>query len=177
MEEVVARTSAETGKFDPASDADPADGLAGWVLPGLDFPTFRIAQIGKILDRATLRQMGEQGELSYPEWRVLARLATNPDSTVGQIADRAWVDRAEVSRAAAALEARGLTRRKRNPQDARTPLLSCTAEGIDVYHRVLEQRQAFHRKLVANLSEEESRLFDAILMKIAREAVKLASRS
>jgi len=172
----VARSSADPDKLAGPPAGGPADELSGWVLPGLDFPTFRIAQIGKILDRTTLRQMSEQGEITYPEWRVLARLATNPDSTVGEIADRAWVDRAEVSRAATALEARGLTKRKPNPLDARTPLLSCTDEGSRLYQRVLKQRQAFHRQLVASLSEDEIRTFDTILMKIARQAVKLANR-
>ena len=174
---MVGRSSADRDKADPAPGLDAEDDLSGWVVPGLDFPTFRIAQIGKILDRTTLRQMSEQGELSYPEWRVLGRLATHPGTTVGQIADLAWVDRAEVSRAAAALEARGLTRREPNPQDARTPMLSCTDRGLKLYQRVLKQRQAFHRQLVAHLSAEESRTLDTILMKIAREAVKLASRS
>ncbi len=173
MDQIIGQSRAGSGTAEPDARSDD---LSGWVVPGLDFPTFRIAQIGKILDRATIRQMSELGELSYPEWRVLARLATHSGSTVGQIADLAWVDRAEVSRAAAALEARGLTSRKPNPLDARTPLLSCTAEGTKLYERVLKQRQVFHRQLVADLSEEELHTFDTILMKIAREAVKLAGR-
>jgi DNA-binding MarR family transcriptional regulator len=149
--------------------------LTGWVVPQLDYPTFRIALVAKVIDRMTIRRMNERGEMTFAEWRVLARLAINPDSTVGQIADLAWVDRAEVSRAVMALEKRGLTTRKDNPHDARTPLLSCTEEGLRSYERNLKVRQEFHEQLVSDLTAEESAMLDRILKRIATRVVELNS--
>lgn len=161
----------------PPEDEDdlrPEANLPGWVVPDLDFATFRITLIAKVMDRLTIRQMNAAGDASLAEWRVLARLATSPDSTVGRIADLAWVDRAEVSRAAAALEQRGLTRRKPNPRDARTPLLSCTAKGLRLYRKMLADRQAFHQALMGDLTPDEREQLDALLTKVARRVVVLA---
>lgn len=149
--------------------------LPGWVVPELDYPTFRITLIAKVMDRLTLRRLAETGELTLAQWRVLARLAANPGSTVGQIADLAWVDRAEVSRAVAALEKRGLTTRVNNPADARTPLLSCTAAGLEQYRKVLADRQAFHEQLMSDLSEDELGQLDDLLVRIAHRVVDLGA--
>ena len=102
-------------------------------------------------------------------------VASPPALTVRQIADLAWVDRAEVSRAAMALEGRGLTTRKANPQDARTPLLSCTPKGLEVYETYLRDRQKFHEELTADLSGEEREMLDRILKRIAQRVVRLNS--
>lgn len=141
--------------------------LSGWTVPELDYPTFRVTLIAKVMDRLTLRYMNEGKEMNLAEWRVLARLATSPGATVGQIADLAWVDRSEVSRAAAALEQRGLTTRHPNPQDARTPLLYCTKSGMRLYKVKLRQRQAFHEQLISDLDADERRQLDTLLAKIA----------
>ena len=152
----------------PPIDDDPAlpDGL---IVPDLDYPTVRLSLVAKLMDRLTLRQLADRGQATYAEWRVLSRLASLPDGgTVGQIADLAWVDRAEVSRAAAALERRGLASRSDNQEDRRKPVLHITEQGRDVYHPLARDRGAFHAALVADLSEAERRTLDRLLGKIAR---------
>ena len=89
---------------------------AVWSIHRLDFPTFRIGLIAKIMDRMTIRQLLDQDSLSYAEWRVLARLAAMPDGgTVVQIAELAWVDPGEVSRAVSSLERKKLLARRKSP--------------------------------------------------------------
>ena len=105
---------------------------------------------------------------TYPEWRVLSRLGvTVGGATVKQIAEVAWVDRAEVSRAVASLEARGLASRLDNPQDRRAPIHFLTKAGLQHYRRVLEMRSAFHEEVIADLDEEEREALDRILSKLA----------
>ena len=141
----------------------------GWVLPDLDYPTFRLSLVAKVMDRLTLRRLARRGDTSLAEWRVLSRLATMPTgATVGQIADIAWVDRAEVSRAAAALERRGLTARRVNPQDRRTPILSLTDAGRDRYAAMAQARGAFHASLLVDLNQAERDTLDRLLARIAR---------
>ena len=148
--------------------------INGWVMPGLDFPTFRLTLLSKLMDRKTLRQLGERAQFSYPEWRVVARLGrTVGGSTVGQIADQAWVDRAEVSRAIASLERRGLAARLDNPQDRRAPIHCLTKAGLQLYRRVIEIRATFHKDLVSDLSAEECEMLDELLLKLARRLQKL----
>lgn len=148
--------------------------ILGWVMPGLDFVTFRLGLLSKLMDRKTMRQLSDRTECTYPEWRVLARLgAVVGGSTVGQIAESAWVDRAEVSRAAASLERRGLATRLENPQDRRAPIHCLTKDGLKIYRRMLDIRKAFHSDLVADLTPEELELFDMVLLKLARKVQAL----
>jgi len=163
-----------TGEGDSDVDAsvDPAM-LEGWILPDLDYSTFRLALVAKVMDRLTLRRLSERGETTYAEWRVISRLATMPDGgTVGRIADLAWVDRAEVSRAATALEERGLTARRENPEDRRKPILYLTEAGRAAYIPMARDRGAFHASLVVDLSEEERKTLDRLLAKLAQRIVK-----
>lgn len=141
--------------------------LPGWHLDHLNYPTFRMTLLVKIMGRLTIRQFAEHGDLNYAEWRVLGRLAEMPQgATVGQIADMAWVDRAEVSRAAGALEARGYVSRRENPLDRRAPLLSIAEPGRASYMAALEPRRVFHEALLEDLSPQERAQFDQILLKV-----------
>ncbi len=130
--------------------------------------------MAKAIDRLTLRMLADACNLTIAEWRVLSRLAPIEGATVRQIAEMAWVDRAEVSRAATALEARGLVGRRDNPQDGRAPILFVTAEGRAEYERLLPIRASFHRGLAEDLTESERETLDALLGRIARKLGKLA---
>lgn len=155
--------------IDASSGTSSPGDLPGWILPSLDYATFRLTLVSKAMDRFSLRQFADHG-LTYAEWRVLSRLASVPaGATVGQIADMAWVDRAEVSRAAATLEKRGLTARRENPDDRRTPILHITQAGMELYSPMLADRCAFHDTLMAGLTEREKEEFDRILSKIAHQ--------
>jgi len=141
--------------------------LPGWNLEQMDYSTFRMTLIVKIMDRLTNRQFSQFDDLSYAEWRVLGRLSSLKDGgTVGQLAELAWVDRAEVSRSAASLESKGYSGRKRNSQDKRTPILFITDDGRQRYQSILAERQAFHRFLMSDLSEEECTMLDDMLARI-----------
>jgi len=157
-------TSATTNS---AASHDSAD-LTGWVFPKLDYGTFRLTLLSKAMDRFSVRQLADH-DITYAEWRVLSRLASLPEGgTVGQIANLAWVDRAEVSRAFASLEKRGFTARRENPDDGRTPILHITQAGMEHYRPLLEQRALFHDTPVQDLSDRERADLDHILGKIAR---------
>ncbi len=146
-----------------------SDVLPGWTVADLDYPTFRITLLAKIMARVTTRRLAERGDLTYAEWRLLSRLAAfgADGGTVGQVADLAWVDRAEVSRAAVALEARGLTGRRINPADRRTPILHLTDEGRRHYEDAMRERADFHDVLLADLSDADRATLDEMLGRIA----------
>jgi DNA-binding MarR family transcriptional regulator len=171
-DDVAGRSKAvRSSKMDQAERANEVF-LNGWRLKDLDYPTFRLSLVAKVMDRLTLRHLAETGTFTFAEWRVLSRLATLPDgATVGQIADLAWVDRAEVSRAASALEEKGLTARRTNEQDRRKPILYLTEAGKKQHVPMAEDRSAFHAALVADLSADEREELDRLLGKIAQRLV------
>ena len=148
--------------------------ISGWTYPGLDYSTFRLSLVAKAIDRLTLKMLAENCDLTIAEWRVLSRLAPISGASVREVSQMAWVDRAEVSRAAASLEARGLTSRRANPSDGRSPILFATEEGLALYRRLLPIRSEFHRRLAADLTDAERDLLDGLLLKIARKVARLA---
>lgn len=155
-------------------DVSRIEGFEHWKLPNLDFPSFRLSLVAKIMDRLSFRQLAGIGDLSFPEWRVLSRLAIAKGGlTVRQISELAWVDRAEVSRAAAALEARGLTARRENPRDRRTPILYATSEGLALHGPVMRTRRRFHAAVTADLNDAERRQLDELLVKLARRLLRM----
>ncbi|MBL8552154.1 MAG: MarR family transcriptional regulator [Hyphomonadaceae bacterium] len=130
--------------------------------------------MAKAIDRLTLKMLSENCDLTIAEWRVLSRLAPIKGATVREISQMAWVDRAEVSRAASALEARGLTSRRPNPTDGRSPVLFITADGVKLYRKLLPIRAEFHRSLTADLTDAERGLLDDLLYRIALKVAGLA---
>jgi DNA-binding MarR family transcriptional regulator len=157
-----------------AGDEARAQSLPGWTVDQLDYPTFRVTLLAKVIDRLTIRHLAELDDLAYAEWRVLARLAAMPDGgTVGQVAEQAWVDRAEVSRAAGALERKGLTGRRDNPQDRRSPILFLTDRGQQRYRTTVRWRGAFHDSLLTDLSMEDRAILDELLGRIGGRLMDL----
>jgi DNA-binding MarR family transcriptional regulator len=148
--------------------------LPGWTIDQLDYPTFRVALLAKVMDRLTIRHLAEVEDLTYAEWRVLARLAAMPEGgTVGQVAELAWVDRAEVSRAGGALERKRFVARRDNPLDRRTPILFLTAKGRKHYQATIRSRSLFHESLLSDLSTKERALLDELLGRIGGRLFEL----
>jgi DNA-binding MarR family transcriptional regulator len=156
---------------DPAP-ADRGD-VRGWDNPGLNFPTFHLILVAKAIDRLSIKDLSENSDLTIAEWRVLSRLGPTDGQTVRQISEAAWVDRAEVSRAAASLEAQGLTSRRVNPADRRSPILFVTEQGRALYDQLLVSRADFHSRLSSGLAGAEYAMLDHLLLQVARRVTAL----
>jgi DNA-binding MarR family transcriptional regulator len=114
--------------------------------------------------------------MSGAEWRVLAQLAMSSPSSVRELAEQAWVDRAEVSRASASLVRRGYVRRLSNPRDRRGPLLASTSAGNELFRRIRPRRAAFHRSLTARLQSSQLAALEQGLLALARACLTEISR-
>ncbi len=144
---------------------------AAWSIGGTTYLPYRITLLAKLLDRCTTRLLAAGSELSVAEWRVLAQLVRDSPSSVRQLAEHAWVDRAEVSRAAASLERRGLVERRENAKDRRSPLLYCTAAGEALFHKIAPQRSEFHSTLTSLLPEGQVDELENALLILAKHCV------
>jgi DNA-binding MarR family transcriptional regulator len=144
---------------------------AAWRVGGRDYLPYRITLLAKLLDRCTTRLLQASSGLSVAEWRALAQLALHSPASVRQLAEQAWVDRAEVSRAAASLERRGLVERRENLKDRRSPLLYCSERGLALFHRVAPSRNEFHRSMTGLLSHDQIEEMEAALLTLAKHCV------
>ena len=139
-----------------------------------DLLTYRISILAKLLDRRTAAMLGREFGLKVAEWRVLAQLSVAPTRTVRWLATEMRVDRAEVSRAAATLIARGLVRRMADPSDARSALFCATDDGRALYGRIMPRRVEQHAALVRSLGGEAGhddlrRALDALIASLSAE--------
>jgi DNA-binding MarR family transcriptional regulator len=161
---------------DPQAGPDDLEGLGkaarAWRLGGRDYLPYRITLLAKLLDRWNTRLLQAGSGLSVAEWRVLAQLAIASPASVRQLAEQAFVDRAEVSRAAASLERRGFVERQDNPKDRRSPLLFCTERGLALARRVSAQRREFHKGLTDLLSPEQIEALDSAMVILARRCIE-----
>ena len=157
-------TSGECG--DPAALLDERS--PHWSLCGADYLPYRISLLARLLDRRTTRMLAQEFRMSVAEWRVLAQLAMSSPSSVRDLAEQAWVDRAEVSRASASLVRRGYVRRLSNPEDRRGPLLASTSAGNALFRRIRPRRAAFHRSLTARLGRSQLAALERALLALAR---------
>jgi DNA-binding MarR family transcriptional regulator len=139
-----------------------------WTLGGADYLPYKISLVAKLLDRRTTRMLADEFDLSVAEWRVLAQLAMVESSSVRDLAEKAWVDRAEVSRATASLVRRGYVKRHDNPEDRRGPLLSATKSGQALFRRIRPRRAAFHRSLTGRLERSHVAALEKALLTLAQ---------
>jgi len=144
---------------------------AAWHIGGPDFLPYRLLLVAKLLDRCTTRLLGSQFGLTVAEWRVLAQLSMDSPSTARRLAERAWVDRAEVSRAVSSLIAKGYVSRRDNPSDRRSAILSITRSGQALNDRVRPNRSAFHAALTGQLNPEDKESMDKVLVEFARHCL------
>ena len=161
-----AKSSAE-----PLSPEALGEVAAAWRIGGGDYLPYRVTLLAKLLDRCTTRLLQASSGLSVAEWRVLAQLALSSPASVRQLAEQAWVDRAEVSRAAASLERRGFVDRRENLKDRRSPLLYCSEKGYALYQRVAPSRLDFHKTLTHLLSPERIGEMEAAMLTLAKYCV------
>ena len=103
--------------------------------------------IGLLLRR--LRQVQPDGELSLPQTSALARLDRSGPATSSALAKEEQISAQSMGATLAALEARGLVERHRDPDDGRRAVLSLTEAGQQVLR---DKRSARVARLAQALS-------------------------
>src|SRR5690606_35235072 len=139
-----------------------------WQIGGPDFLPYRLLLVSKLLDRCTTRLLGTQFSLTVAEWRVLAQLSMDSPSTARRLAERAWVDRAEVSRAVSALIEKGCVSRRDNRHDRPRATRSIPKTGQALHDKIRPQRSAFYGALPSRLTPEDKASVDRALEEFAR---------
>jgi DNA-binding MarR family transcriptional regulator len=125
--------------------------------------SFQVSVLAKLLDRRLARLVVDRFDLTVAEYRVLAQVMLYPRSTVRAIAERTYVDKAQVSRAAAALEAEAFITRDMLDHDRRSPVFTVTRTGRALLNRLIPLRQAQEAELAAGLSPAELDVLRTVL--------------
>lgn len=116
---------------------------------------FLLCTMGSRIDVLAERHLRKALDVSLMEWRVLAVLAVEPSASPGRIISVSGVHKAAVSRAANALEQRGLLKRVPAPNHGLRTHLFLTAAGRALYRRGIVQREVEEDRLLKGLSEKQ----------------------
>ncbi len=94
-----------------------------------DLVAVRIVRISEVLTRLATQAIGSRVGLRNTDLRLMNLLDGYQGVTVNEIARRAHVDKAWVSRSLRELEKNGLVTRKRNMKDSRLTVVDLSAKG------------------------------------------------
>lgn len=115
----------------------------------------RVTVLSKLMNRVAGRFLAREFRLTIAEWWLLGQLDQHSPRTLRWLADATFTDKAQMSRAAAALVQRGYVQRRTDPADARSVLFSITTQGKSVSEASGAARRDVDRKLLSLLSNDE----------------------
>ncbi len=137
------------------------------------FIPFRLSVLSNQVSRAVARIYARRFRLKLPEWRVLAILGVHHELTASQICEITAMDKVAISRAVTRLIAMGRVTSIIDPADARRALLSLTAEGLDIYQRIVPMARAVEARLLEQLTESERALLHDLFDRLGASAREL----
>ncbi len=109
------------------------------------------------------------------EWRVIALLAAHGAMSPSELAQRAQLERARVSRLVTGLAGKGLLARIGDTEDKRRATVRLTAAGQALYDELLPRSIQFNREVLSALDPEELRSFESALDKLTAQATRIAA--
>jgi DNA-binding MarR family transcriptional regulator len=142
-----------------------------WRVNGAQNLALHLAILGRLIDRCMVKQLAEYG-LNVAQWRAIALLSLSPRSTFRELADYAWLDRGDLSRALGKLESQGLIRRSPNPADRRSSFLALTAKGRKVYTGFSGEWRSFEKECDRLFTSAERALVNDGLERLAGQCLE-----
>lgn len=134
--------------------------------PISEYLSFKISVLYRLMVRRSARFLNSSYDLSVAEWWTIGQLAVHPQCTVSELVDTTQNDKAQVSRSATNLIAKGYVEKQDNPLDKRSSLLSLTQAGRDLYEQVIPVRQKTQNLLLEQLTEEEREVTERAIKKM-----------
>ena len=148
----------------------------GAVLRLWEFVPYRLAVLADLVSRSVAQLYADRFALSRPEWRVLAALGELGAIAAKDVAPHSALDKMAVSRAVAALEAKGCLTREDDPADRRNKTLLLTAHGRALYEKIVPLALAREAYLLEALSVADRAALERILTALQARAAELVGR-
>lgn len=140
-----------------------------------EFLPYRLSVASNAVSDRIAQSYRRRFGLKIAEWRLIAILAEQDQSTPQALGERTRMDKITVSRAGAALVERGLVASTRNPRDGRSQLLSLTPEGAALYREIAPAALAFEHELLSDFTPEEKAGLHRLLRRLEAAAVAAAT--
>jgi len=134
---------------DSQPDAGPGPGDAEALGPQELGAYFVLMEAVSLLQHQVEQQLRAEGDISYVQFQLLARLASaHGPLTMTELADGVVYSRSGLTYQAGLLERAGLITRAPSPDDDRSTLVTITGTGFDLFGRVLPGHVQVCRRLL-----------------------------
>ena len=147
-----------------------------WRVNGTPNLALHLAILGRLVDRCMVRHLAAFG-LNIAQWRAMALLSLQKSSTFGDLAEYAWLDRGDLSRALRKLEAAGFVQRTPHPDDRHRSFLALTPKGRQCCSGFRAEWRKFERELDTLLSAKELRSLNTRLERLAGQCLHYMAES
>ena len=126
------------------------------------FLPYRLSVLASIVSEG-LAKAYERFDIGVPEWRVIATVGEFGAVTSKGIAQHAHMNKVQVARAAASLEARGLIRRIPNRDDLREHHVAFTPAGARTYRAIATLAETYATQLKADITKADLAALDRVI--------------
>lgn len=150
--------------------------LRYWAMNLEQFLPYRVAVLAEALSQCVGQVYRERFGLSRDEWRVLAALADGGSHRMVDIAARSTLEKMQVSRAAARMDAAGLLDKLPDPDDGRGWLLRLKPAGRALYAKLVPMVRSREAFLLDALTPEDRAVLDRALTQLGQRAAQLLSQ-
>lgn len=140
------------------------------------FLPYRLNVLAEAVSQSLARLYSARYGIGIPEWRVLAALGEYRRMTAKEVGENSRMHKTKVSRAVAALAAKGLIDRKPDADDKRAAFLTLSAKGRAVYDELAPEALRFAEALEAALGALDRAALDRILDRLQARARELAEQ-
>ena len=145
--------------------SDPAHGLNSEQLGAY----FALTEVSSLLQYAVDEHLRADGDISYVQFQILARLVDAPEGKLRMtdLADGVVYSRSGLTYQAGLLEKRGLITRSPSPDDERSVIVTVTGAGRDLIAHVLPGHvERVRRLLFEPLTGEDLTVLNTVLGRV-----------
>jgi DNA-binding MarR family transcriptional regulator len=128
-----------------------------------DLLLYKLSRLLSVGGSMVIRLCEGRFGITRREWRVIARLAREPELLSSELADSIQLDRARTSRAVTSLVAKKLVRRQAGRADRRQAHVALTDQGRALHAELFPLVCEINRGLLSPLAAEEAGRLDAML--------------
>ncbi|HEY3486422.1 MAG TPA: MarR family winged helix-turn-helix transcriptional regulator [Gammaproteobacteria bacterium] len=136
-----------------------------------EYIPFRLSILSRAISQSLAKQYSNYFNITIPEWRVLAVLASQQPLAANEMGDRTNLDKVQMSRAINRMLATGLLEKERDVHDKRRILLRVSTNGWDVYRRIVPIALTHQAGLLSVLTIEERSSLLRLITKLHAKAV------
>jgi DNA-binding MarR family transcriptional regulator len=138
-----------------------------------DLFSYNLQRLAGISTRIALLEIKPAFGLNVHDWRAIAVLDYLRAAPLQVLAQRAGVQKSQMSRTVTTLEKSGLVEKGPNPEDGRSSLLVLTDKGKSIVREVLTAARERNERMLAHLDDRERAVLADLMEKATRGSLEV----